>query len=129
MRKRFFLENDEGVQYVYSEIREYVDEKHTPTLLRNDELCKLLNEQQFTILQLKQENKELKKQLNKENTMNKQLREINKKIGDDLYNCRVNKNIISKEKDEKINELEKRWNECEKFRYQVFQRLNELNKD
>lgn len=28
--------------------------------------------------------------------MNKQLREINKEIGDDLYNCRVNKNIISK---------------------------------
>ena len=35
------------------------------------------------------ENKQLK-------GMNKQLREINKKIGDDLYNCRVNKNIISK---------------------------------
>ena len=27
---------------------------------------------------------------------NGQLREINKELGDDLYNCRVNKNIISK---------------------------------
>ena len=27
--------------------------------------------------------------------MNEQLREINKEIGDDLYNCRLNKNIIS----------------------------------
>lgn len=27
--------------------------------------------------------------------MNKQLREINKEIGDDLYNCRLNKNIIA----------------------------------
>lgn len=71
-------------------------------------------------------------------TMNEQLREINKELGDDLYNCRLNKNIIaeklklwqdtlteydiytikdlgksfeldaklSKEKDEKIKELE-----------------------
>ena len=29
--------------------------------------------------------------------MNKQLREINKKIGDDLYNCRVNKNMLHEE--------------------------------
>lgn len=28
--------------------------------------------------------------------INKQLREINKEIGDDLYNCKLNKNIISK---------------------------------
>ena len=27
--------------------------------------------------------------------MNEQLREINKTIGDDLHNCRINKNIIS----------------------------------
>ena len=50
--KRFYLENDEGMKYVYSEIREYVDEKHISIPLRNDELCKLLNEQQDTIKQL-----------------------------------------------------------------------------
>lgn len=33
--------------------------------------------------------------LNKLNYENEQLREINKEIGDDLYNCRLNKNIIS----------------------------------
>ena len=42
--KRFYLENDEWVKYEYSEIREYVDEKHISIPLRNDELCKLLNE-------------------------------------------------------------------------------------
>ena len=36
-----------------------------------------LNEQQDTIKQLKE--------------MNERLREINKKLGDDLYNCRLNK--------------------------------------
>ena len=55
-----------------------------------------LNNQQDIISQLKQENEKLKNQLNKQNTMNIQLREINKKIGDDLYNCRLNKNITSK---------------------------------
>lgn len=55
-----------------------------------------LNKQQAIISQLRQENKKLKRQLNKQNTINIQLRETNKEIGDDLYNCRVNKNIISK---------------------------------
>ncbi len=57
-----------------------------------EQICSLLNEQQSTISQLKQENQKLKKQ----NKLNIQLREINKEIGDDLYNCRANKNIISK---------------------------------
>lgn len=60
------------------------------------ETTKKLNKQQDIISQLKQENEKLKNQLNKRNTMNIQLREINKKIGDDLYNCRLNKNITSK---------------------------------
>lgn len=46
------------------------------------------------IKELEKENEQLKKQLNKKNTMNMQLREINKELGDDLYNCRLNKNII-----------------------------------
>lgn len=33
--------------------------------------------------------------LNELNYENEQLRAINKEIGDDLYNCRLNKNIIS----------------------------------
>jgi len=58
-------------------------------------LCTLLNDQQATINELKEENKKLKRELNKQNTLNTQLREINKELGDDLYNCRSNKNIIS----------------------------------
>ena len=46
-----------------------------------DEVEGLLNIQQSTITELEEENE--------------QLREINKEIGDDLYNCRLNKNIIS----------------------------------
>jgi len=45
------------------------------------EVTEKLNEQQATITELKEENE--------------QLREINKELGDDLYNCRLNKNIIS----------------------------------
>lgn len=44
-------------------------------------LVGLLNEQQATISALKEENE--------------QLRGINKEIGDDLYNCRLNKDIVS----------------------------------
>lgn len=43
--------------------------------------CDIMNEQQATISKLEEENE--------------QLREINKELGDDLYNCRINKNIIS----------------------------------
>ena len=39
--KRF--RTNELVKFDYSEIGEYVDEEHTDTPLRNDELCKLLN--------------------------------------------------------------------------------------
>ena len=44
------------------------------------EIVDVLNEQQAIIQSLKEENE--------------QLREINKELGDDLYNCRLNKNII-----------------------------------
>lgn len=52
-------------------------------------ICELLNEKESIITVLKEENKKLKNQ-------NTQLREINKEIGDDLYDCRLNKNITSK---------------------------------
>ncbi len=39
--KRFRV--NELVKFDYSEIGEYVDEEHTDTPLRNDEVCKLLN--------------------------------------------------------------------------------------
>lgn len=45
------------------------------------QIVNLLNEQQATIQSLKEENE--------------QLRGINKEIGDDLYNCRLNKDIVS----------------------------------
>lgn len=48
MNEKRFRVND-LVKYVYSDIGEYVDEKHTDTPLRNDEVCKILNEQQTRI--------------------------------------------------------------------------------
>ena len=50
-------------------------------LISIKEVVDLLNEQQATISALKEENE--------------QLRGINKEIGDDLYNCRLNKDIVS----------------------------------
>lgn len=46
-------------------------------------------EQQVIINELKQENEKLKNQ-------NTHLKEINKELGDDLYNCRLNKKIIGR---------------------------------
>ena len=63
--KRFYLGNDEWVKFDYSEIREYIDEEPTPNLLRNDEVCDLLNEQQNTISRLKKENEQLRQFINK----------------------------------------------------------------
>lgn len=54
MSEKRFRTND-LVKFDYSEIGEYVDENHTPTPLRNDEVCKLLNEQQATIKQLEED--------------------------------------------------------------------------
>ena len=42
MSEERFRTND-LVKFDYSEIGEYVDEKHTDTPLRNDEVCRLLN--------------------------------------------------------------------------------------
>ena len=53
MNEQQFRVND-LVKFNYSEITEYVDEEHTPTPLRNDEVCDLLNE-------LSEENEKLKK--------------------------------------------------------------------
>ena len=61
-----------------------------------EQICNLLNEQQSIIDEQKIAIDEMLtnyKNLEKEN---EQLREINKELGDDLYNCRLNKNIISK---------------------------------
>ena len=68
---------------------------HIKKLVDGDEISQLLMREYEISDGLEKENKELKKQLNKKNTMNMQLREINKELGDDLYNCRLNKNIIS----------------------------------
>ena len=62
MNEQQFRVND-LVKFNYSEITEYIDEEHTPTPLRNDDVCELLNEQQSTIESLKEENEELKRKL------------------------------------------------------------------
>ena len=48
MSEKRFRVND-LVKYDYSEIREYIDENHTDRPLRNDEVCDLLNEQQYLL--------------------------------------------------------------------------------
>ena len=64
--------------------------------------CKIMNEQQDTIFKLQDlcgqsdgENSRLRTVNKNLKEINKQLREINKELGDDLYNCRLNKNIIT----------------------------------
>ena len=75
MSKKRFRVND-LVKYVYSDISEHIDEKHTDILLRNDELCKLLNE-------LSEENQQLRKDKAK---LKERLRECRIKM--DRFNCR-----------------------------------------
>jgi len=58
MNKKFRV--NDLVKYNYSEIGEYIDENHTDKPLRNDEVCDLLNKQQTTITELKEENEQLK---------------------------------------------------------------------
>lgn len=49
----------------------------------------MIQEKEQQVKELKQENEKLKNQ-------NTHLKEINKEIGDDLYNCRLNKKIIGR---------------------------------
>ena len=60
MTEKRFRVND-LVKYNYSEIGEYIDENHTDRPLRNDEICKLLNELYEENEQLRKENNELEK--------------------------------------------------------------------
>lgn len=60
--KRFRV--NELVKYNYSEIGEYIDENHTDSPLRNDEVVELLNELHEENEQLKCGNKNLKAILN-----------------------------------------------------------------
>ena len=48
MSENRFRVND-LVKYDYSQIGEYIDENHTDRPLRNDEVCDLLNEQQYLL--------------------------------------------------------------------------------
>ena len=80
MSEKRFRVND-LVKYVYSDIGEYVDENHTPTPLRNDKLCKLLNE-------LNDENQQLKKEIKRLKCMNNQLeRRLDYSIAYDMEEC------------------------------------------
>ena len=63
MSEKRFRVND-LTKFNYSEIGEYVDENHTPVPLRNDEVCKLLNEQQSTINNQEQKIKILQQEIN-----------------------------------------------------------------
>lgn len=75
MNKKRFRVND-LVKYVYSDIGEHIDEKHTDIPLRNDELCKLLNG-------LSEENEQLRKD---KAQLKERLRECRIKM--DKFNCR-----------------------------------------
>lgn len=72
MSEKRFRVND-LVKYVYSDIGEYVDEKHTDTPLRNDEVCKILNEQQASINELEETNKAMYNRLKEQSEIIYQL--------------------------------------------------------
>ena len=100
MSEERFRVND-LVKFDYSEIGEYLDENHTDRPLRNDEVCKLLNE-------LHEENQQLKNDCGILVQSNQEYRKENKQL-----------QIENKRLREKLND-------CEKFRYTVFKRMEEL---
>ena len=96
-------------RFTYSETIDYnffdvFEEKKYLGMIQRDstKIVDRLNEQQDTIFKLQDlcgesdgENARLRTVNKNLKEINKQLREINKELGDDLYNCRLNKNIIS----------------------------------
>ena len=74
-----------------------------------DMIVGLLNEQQATINHLKQELGEYKENW------------------DDMVKLATKTSLRNVELDEQIGQLRKELNDCEKFRYQVFKRMGELN--
>ena len=73
------------------------------------EIGDLLNEQQATINHLKQELEQYKENW------------------DDMVKLATKTSLRNVELDEQIGQLRKELNDCEKFRYQVFKRMGELN--
>lgn len=61
------------VKFDYSEIGKYVDENHTDTPLRNDEVCEILNKQQALINELEETNKIMYKRLKEQSEIIYQL--------------------------------------------------------
>lgn len=61
------------VKFDYSEIGKYVDENHTDTPLRNDEVCEILNKQQALINELEKTNKIMYKRLKEQSEIIYQL--------------------------------------------------------
>lgn len=97
--KRFTLRTN-SVSTNYPSGRIFDNKKQHSLYL--DEVVFVLNEQQSTITKLKELNGDKGKRIislirtNKTlKEENEQLRGINKEIGDDLYNCRLNKDIVS----------------------------------
>ena len=96
-------------RFTYGETIDYnffdvFEEKKYLGMIQRDstKIVDRLNEQQATITKLKELNGDKGKRIislirtNKTlKEENEQLRGINKEIGDDLYNCRLNKDIVS----------------------------------
>ena len=106
-----FIQNDKtfikrgNERLTYKEIVDLLNEQQA-TIRRLQDLCgesdgenaklRIENKRlQEEIKLLKPTNIEQYEQIVQLQEENEQLRAINKKIGDDLYNCRLNKNIIS----------------------------------
>lgn len=79
MNKKRFRVND-LVKYVYSDISEHIDEKHTDIPLRNDELCKLLNELSEERNYFERKKCEYFNKYNKKHLDNIQLKEENEQL-------------------------------------------------
>lgn len=97
MSEKRFTETERACYYTT-----LVFDNQTQEKLGTDKVVVLLNEQQATIKKLQDlcgesdgENAKLRIENKKLKEMDEQLREINKEFGDDLHNCRLNKNIIS----------------------------------
>lgn len=110
MTEKRFRVNELG-KYNYSEIGEYIDENHTDSPLRNDELVELLNELHEENENLKQANSQLAK-VNREGVKkvqklakeNEQLKQINRNLGD--FREFITEQNVSNEKQRKELQLQ-----------------------
>ena len=93
MNKKRFRVND-LVKYVYSDISEHIDEKHTDIPLRNDELCKLLNELSEERNYFERKKCEYFNKYNKKHLDNIQLKEENEQLKEELNNLKKDETML-----------------------------------